>query len=217
MTISHHPAEALLLGYAAGTLDAGTHVVLATHLAACRSCRDLVCRMEDLGGEMLSASPATTMAAGAFGKIAARLDEREPARPAATQPHSEALSDVPGLPPCARRLEAGQWRWIAPGLHLQSLKPPVASAARVFLLRAKPGMRFLPHGHSGAELTCVLKGSFSHDGERYAEGDFDCGDSDRDHAIAIGEESECLCLVAMTGDLQFRGLAGRIVQPFIAI
>lgn len=217
MTTLHHPAEELLLGYAAGTLDAGAHLALATHLFACRKCRDLVDSMEELGGEMLGSAPVTAMKTGAFGKIEALLDEPEPARPAASAPQCEALIDVPGLPPYARRLEAGKWRWIAPGLHLQPLNPPADSATRVFLLRARPGMRFLPHGHSGVELTCVLNGSFCHDGERYGAGDFDCGDSDGDHAITIGDESECLCLVALTGELQFRGLAGRIVQPFIAI
>ncbi len=216
MTITHHPADAMLLAYAGGTLDAGAHVALATHLVACRQCREFAARLEAVGGDLLDGAPEAAMDAGAFGKVAALLDEPGPARPALPPP-TGALVDVPGLPPYVRRLAAGRWRWIAPGLHLQPLTPPAASTARVFLLRARAGMRMVPHGHSGVELTCVLKGSFSHDGQLYAVGDFDCGDGEGDHAIAIGDESECLCLVALTGELQLRGLAGRLVQSFIAI
>ncbi len=216
MTIKHHPAESMLLAYAGGTLDAGTHVALATHLFSCRECRNFVARMEDVGGDLLDAVPTAAMHAGAFGKLAALLDEPAPAR-SGPPPPTDALSHVAGLPRYVRGLAAEKWRWVAPGLHIQSLMPPAASAARVFLLRARAGMRMVPHGHSGVELTCVLKGSFSHDGQLYAVGDFDCGDGEGDHAIAIGDESECLCLVALTGELQLRGLAGRLFQPFIAI
>lgn len=216
MTISHHPAEEYLLAYGAGTLDAGTHVAIATHLNGCHACRGFVGRMEDLGGTLLDALPGDAMGADAFDRIEALLDapvDRAAARTAQTA----RRIDTPGLPPFVRRLEAGAWRWVAPGIRLQPLKPPAPSEARLFLLRARAGMRMLPHGHSGLELTCVLEGSFSHSGQRFAPGDFDCGNQDDDHAIAIGEEGECLCLVALTGKLQFRGLAGRVVQPFIAI
>lgn len=214
MTIAHHPEESLLIAYAAGTLDAGTHMVIATHLGTCLQCRAFAQGMEAAGGDLLDTLPASGMGEGAFARLAARLDEAEPV---AAPPATGELIDAPGLPPYVRRLKAGKWRRVAPGIRLQPLTPPAAGEARVFLLRAEPGMRLLAHGHSGVELTCVLKGSFSHAGGRYAAGDFDCGDDSGDHAIAIGEECECLCLVALTGKLQFRGLAGRLVQPFIAI
>lgn len=216
MTIRHHPADSLLLAYSGGTLDAAAHAALATHLSGCRQCRDFAVRAEELGGQMLDSAPAETMAADAFGKVAALLDVPEPTR-SEPKPAAPATLDAPGLPPFVRRLAAGKWRRIAPGLALQPLTPPAQSETRLFLLRARPGMRLMAHGHSALELTCVLQGSFSHDGERYGTGDFDTGDGEADHAIAIGSECECLCLVALRGKLEFRGLAGRLVQPFIAI
>jgi putative transcriptional regulator len=66
-------------------------------------------------------------------------------------------------------------------------------------------------------MTCVLAGSFGHDGERYGAGDFDLGDPDTDHAISIGPEEDCLCLVTMAGELRLKGLVGRLVQPFVSI
>ena len=67
------------------------------------------------------------------------------------------------------------------------------------------------------ELTCVLKGSFSHQGGRYGPGDFDFGDEAVDHRPIVGGEEPCLCLVAMTGDLHLRGFFGRLISPFVRL
>lgn len=216
MTIAKHPTEELLLAYAAGTLDPGEHIAVATHLLPCRKCRAFVDEMECAGGSLLSELPPTEMASDALSKIQALLDHPEP-KPALLPAQNERLRSLDGLPAFVRRLPAEPWRWVAPGLQIQRLTPPAQSDTRVFLLKAKQGMRLLPHGHDGIELTCVLTGSFSHDGERFAPGDFDCGDAGTEHDITIGSESECICLVAMRGKLQLRGLAGRIIQPLIAI
>ena len=75
----------------------------------------------------------------------------------------------------------------------------------------------LEHTHTGTELTCVLKGSFSHQGGRYGPGDFDYGDDNMDHRPVVGDEGPCLCLVAMTGDLRMNGFFGRLISPFIRL
>jgi putative transcriptional regulator len=216
MSIVKHPTDELLLAYAAGTLDPGEHIAMATHLLPCRQCRAFVDAMEGAGGSLLGDLAPTAMSEGALSRIEALLDAPmpEPAPPVAA---NARLGAVDGLPGYVRRLPAAAWRWVAPGLHIQRLTPPADSPTRVFLLKAKPGMRLLPHGHNGVELTCVLSGSFSHDGERFAPGDFDCGDAGIEHDIAIGAEGECICLVAMRGKLQLRGFAGRLIQPLIAI
>lgn len=216
MTISHHPAEPLLLAFAGGTLEAAVHAVVATHIAGCERCRGIAEGAEQIGGEVLEAAPVDAMSAGSLDRLEALLDQPECAAAAAAVPASDEI-EAPGMPPYVRRLDAGKWRAIAPGLHIRRLTPPAPGEHRLFLLRARAGMTLLPHGHSGEELTCVLKGSFSHGGNRYAPGDFDRGDGQGDHAITIGDEGECLCLVALTGKLQLRGFAGRMLQPFLAI
>jgi len=216
MSITAHPAEDLLLGYAAGTLDPGEQIVLATHVLACSQCRDLVGAMEHAGGALLGELAPEAMSAGALDRITARLDEPAPVT-SPPPPPSERLRELEGLPGFVRRLPAEPWRWVAPGLNIQRLKVPAQSPTRVFLLKAKPGIRLLPHGHQDAELTCVLTGSFSHDGQRYGPGDFDCGDSASEHEIAIGNEVPCISLVAMRGRLTLRGAVGRLIQPLIAI
>lgn len=75
----------------------------------------------------------------------------------------------------------------------------------------------LQHSHSGIEMTCVLAGSFSHEGGRFSVGDFDFGDAAIDHQPVVGSEEECICLVAMAGELRFHGVFGRVIQPFIRL
>lgn len=216
MTIQHHPTDELLLAYAAGTLDQGQHVAIATHLLPCSACRRWVQSLEGLGGSVLSTLPASAMANDALSRIEAMLDEPVVSDPSG-QRRPVLHSDVPGLPAFVRGLPAGKWKWVAPNLHLKRLALSEPCDTRVFLLRSRPGSRFLPHGHTGFEMTSVLTGSFSHDDQHYGPGDFDLGDPDTGHEIVIGPEGDCISLVAMQGELKLQGVLGRIIQPFLSI
>ncbi len=216
MTIQHHPSESQLEAFAAGTLDQGQHIAVATHLVHCLDCRAWARSLEHVGGEVLAALPPAAMSSGAFGRIAARLDEPTP-RITANAMLPASLAEIPGLPSFVRRLPAGQWIWVAPSLYVRRVALPESGGTRVFLLKPNAGTRLLPHAHTGFEMTCVLTGSFSHDGRRYGPGDFDLGEPGVDHEIAIGPEGDCISLVAMQGELKLKGLLGRIVQPLISL
>ena len=109
-------------------------------------------------------------------------------------------TEVPGLPKFLRRYRFGNWKWIAPSVHLRPIILPYASDTRVFLLKSGPGTKMLEHTHTGIEMTCVLSGAFSQDGGHYGPGDFDLGDETIDHQPC------CRC---RTGLRLSRGNAGR--------
>jgi putative transcriptional regulator len=216
MRIDHHPPEPLLTAFSAGALDIGQHVAIATHAAGCAHCRFWVRTMEHVGGATLDDLPAAPMAAVALDLALTRLDTPAALTEAVTSP-PDWLGDIPGLPAFVRRYPAGKWKWIAPRLFMRTIHVTEPTDTRVFLLKAGPGMKLLPHAHSGVEMTCILTGSFSHDGERYGPGDFDLGDPDVEHEISIGSKEGCICLVAMQGELRLKGFLGRLMQPFVAI
>ena len=54
MSIAHHPSDEILAAFAAGTLDHGQHVAIATHLVSCPQCREFARAMEHVGGAMLT-------------------------------------------------------------------------------------------------------------------------------------------------------------------
>jgi len=213
MTIHHHPPDELLTAFAAGLLDLGQHVAIATHLVGCTHCRDAVRTMEHVGGAVLAGLPPTAMSSGAFASVAARLDRL--VAPALPPRRAAGLADIPGLPPFVREYAAGPWRWIAPKVHLRPIQLPEASSTRVFLLKSRPGTRMIEHTHTGFEMSCVLTGSFVHAGGHFGPGDFDLGDGDDDHEIMIDSQDDCICLIAMQGDLKLNGMIGRLLQPLI--
>ena len=216
MSIQHHPTDLMLAAFAAGTLDHGQHVAIATHLASCPQCRAFTHSMEQVGGAVLASLKPAAMSNGALAAVEARLNE--PVRPAAagiaaTVPETE----VPGLPKFLRRYRFGNWKWIAPSVHLRPIVLPHESDTRVFLLKSGPGTKMLQHTHTGIEMTCVLSGAFCQDGSRYGPGDFDLGDETIDHQPIVEAGQDCICLVAMQGDLRLKGLLGRIMQPFVRL
>jgi putative transcriptional regulator len=217
MTILHHPSESLLTAFSAGILDLGQHVAIATHALSCADCRKWTRTVERLGGVTLENLPPAAMPGDALNSVLSRLDEPVKTAKQRSPASASALAEVPGLPKFVRRYPAGEWKWIAPRLHLRPIHVPDAGDTRVFLLKAGPSLKLLPHAHTGTEMTCVLTGSFNHDGSRFGAGDFDLGDSDVDHEISIGPECECLCLVAMQGELRLKGLLGNLMQPFVSI
>ncbi len=216
MTVHHHPPDELLTAFAAGTLDLGQHIAVATHLLTCPHCRSMVRAMEQVGGAVLTGLPPAEMSPGAFAAVEARLGGGGAAS-AARPPVQDAAGfrDISGLPQFVRRYPDNGWKWIAPKVHLRPIGLPETSATRVFLLRSKPGTKMVEHTHTGFELTCVLSGSFTHDGGHFGPGDFDFGDGSHDHDVRIDSTEDCICLVAMQGDLKLHGVIGRLLQPLI--
>ncbi|NVO17402.1 MAG: cupin domain-containing protein [Rhodoplanes sp.] len=216
MTVAHHPTEATLAAFAAGTLDEGRMLVVAAHLAACPDCRRSVRMLEATGGVMLDDLAPADFAADGLVRAMAQLDA-PPAAPVAAR----RAETIPGLMPAHARLLApydlGPWRWVGPGVSWRMVDAPTLPGGRVFLLKATGGTALPDHTHTGTELTCVLTGAFRHEHGRYGPGDIDEADDEVDHTPVVEAGSDCICLVAMQGRLKLNGLLGRVLQPFVRL
>lgn len=213
MRIEHHPDMAFLTAYAAGTLNLGRHIAVATHLESCPSCRQDVHLLAGVGGTLLADLPPAAMAGGAFQHLSARLDEPLPPPPV---PKPEAWREN-GVPGFVRRYKTKPWKLVAPGLAMRPILLPEDSDSRVFLLKSAPKAKLRHHTHSGTELTCVLRGGFTHEGGHFGPGDFDLGDENVHHTPSVDAGEPCLCLVAMDGRLKLKGLLGALFNPFIRL
>jgi putative transcriptional regulator len=205
----------LLAAYAAGVLDLGQHIAVATHLTGCATCRAAVRATEHVGGAMLAALPPSAMSEGALEAVERRLGEPARVADAPARPPGRGFADVPGLPSFLDSYPGSSWKWIAPKVRLRPIRLPEPGATRVFLLKSSPGTKMIEHTHTGFEMTCVLSGSFVHAGGHFGAGDFDFGDGSVDHDVTIDSAEDCVCLVAMQGDLKLNGLIGRLLQPLI--
>jgi len=216
MTITHHPPEALLAGFATGALDEAERLVVGVHISACPRCSRFVQAIEQLAGKSLEEAPPTAMSAGALDLVMSGIHGPRPAGTVRLEAGRATLGGQ-DLPELLRSCRFGKRRLVAPGISMQPITLSGSAGSRAFLLQSAPGTRMLEHTHTGTELTCVLKGSFSHDGGYYGPGDFDYGDNEVDHRPVVGAEEPCLCLVAMTGNLRMNGLLGRLIGPFVRL
>ena len=201
--IKYHPKDETLVGYAAGALDEGRRLIVTEHMRRCPQCRRTVSDFEAVGGVMLDDIEPVEMSLASRDAVMARLDEREP----------DVAASAIGI----ENYRRGKWRWISPGLYLSAVDVPTQSPVRVFMLKAAPGTVLPRHKHSGTELTCVLSGAFIHEGGRYGAGDCDDADEDDTHSPVVDHGEECICLVAMEGNIIFQSLLGRMIQPFVRL
>jgi putative transcriptional regulator len=216
MTPRHHPGEATLLAYAAGGLNEGLSLVVASHLAFCAQCRDCIAGGEMIGGSLLEELPPEALDAGARAQVLARIDGPAPA-PAPVRPRLpvDSLIPAPLADYLARGFDAIAWRLVAPGLRQFELVPhDLMDGANLRMLRIAPGKSLPRHGHSGTELTLVLRGAYSDELGRFGRGDVAETDDDIVHQPISEREAECICLIATEGPLKFEGLIPRIFQRF---
>jgi len=214
MTIHHHPSNEILAAYAAGTLDLGRRLVVASHLERCDTCRKVVRGLEQVAGAMLEDLLPTAMSGEALAQTLARIDRLgagKSARPSVVE------SMEPGLPACLRSYELGRWRWIGPGVEMRPIVLPEPNEVRVFLLKGAPGTRLPQHSHSGAELTSILVGSYAHEGGHFGVGDFEEADENVEHRPVVGGDEPCICVVALEGRLKLSGLMGTLLNPFVRL
>jgi putative transcriptional regulator len=215
MSITQHPTDETLAAFGAGSLDEGRCVVVAAHVDVCTQCRGWSRTIASVGGVLLSDLPPASLAGDALSRVQARIDlgERLPdGRPALAVP-----VDLPMLPAAAASYPVGSWRWMGPGVHWRPIEMPSGPGARVFLLKAAPGTRMPHHTHTGTELTLVLSGAFAHAGGHYGPGDLDEADDTVEHQPVVAAGEDCVCLVAMEGQLRLLGMVGRLLQPFVRI
>ena len=216
MTIMHHPPEDLLAGFAAGSLGEAENLVLAVHSSQCPRCQRFVGAIECLGGAAIENAAPAPMLASSFDNVLTRINELSTVEQRVSADFSVNQTDA-DLPDILKRCQFGKTRRVAPGVSLRPILLPERGKFRAFLLSSAPGTRMLEHTHTGEELTCVLKGNFTHQGGCYGPGDFDFGDEAVDHRPVVGAGEPCLCLVAMTGDLHMHGFFGRLISPFLRL
>lgn len=206
MSVAHRPSDETLAAFAGGHLDEGLALAVAAHVELNEESRLLVQELQAVQGALLDRIEPVAMSTGV---------------PDPTKPKSVAGSPVvglspsePGMPTVLRPYIAGPWRPIGIRIAMRRIEVPGARA-RVFMLRAGPGIALPPHKHTGFEWTTILAGAYEHEHGRYAAGDFDEADTQHDHTPRVDPVEGCTCLVAMTGKVLLQGWLGRLLQPLV--
>jgi putative transcriptional regulator len=203
--IRHHPSDATLVAWAAGTLPDPHARVVAAHTALCSDCARTLGESEALGGALLETLPPEALASDALARTLARLDR--PSR--RVEPAS--------VPVTLAGLARGRWRWSGPGIAMMPLIRRDRSDSRLDLIRVAPGTALLEHGHGGFETTCVLQGAFDDGVGQFHTGDFAEVETGFDHCPRALPGDDCICLIATTGHLRAHGWLGRLVGSLLGM
>jgi putative transcriptional regulator len=216
--IRHHPDDSLLMAHAAGRLNSGAALVLATHAEACAQCRERLREFDALGGALLDQLAGAELSADALNRTLAAVEA--PPAGAVHRPTPLRRAALPGGQPWPRAMDGcaiGRWRWMAPGMRFSRVSLPWDAQANVLLLHIGAGKLLAQHTHSDTELTQVLQGSF-HDGRAlFAAGDFDATDGDIVHQPAVEPGGGCVCLAAVDGRLLFESRIARAFGSLMGI
>ena len=207
-----HPSPDILAGYADGSLSEGMTLLVASHLTFCPACRDSVERFEALGGAMISAEPLKA-SKPSLDAVLQRLDHSEDAPLPSSLPADAASI----MPKPLRNVVGGheddiRWRFLLPGLSEHKIDG--FGEEEVSLLRAKPGVRILPHTHSGQEATLVLSGALQDGDVTLTRGDVAVATEEHNHRPEITGDDVCICMIVLSGRMQFTGPIGRALNLF---
>lgn len=205
----HNRALALLLaGYAAGTLSAPLHALIAGHLAISPQHRLYVAHLESGQGVLVeTARPVPLREHGRM--LEAILSSRDAGIVLAPRAKDPILPPpLAGYAGCGFRDLA--WDRFSPGVQRCGLGRPGGAEALLYRVRAG---RVLPLREScGAEAALVLHGAFSDRLRRYRRGDIaviDIGMDDRPVA-----DQDCIYLAVTDPPLHLTGPLERWIQRF---
>lgn len=210
--IQHHLDDATLMAYAAGTLPEAFSLMVAAHVSLCDTCRAATESYDAVGGSLLEGE-TSEMSAGSLEAVLSGLDDMplEP-KPA---PRAKGALPAPLQDYVGGDLESIRWRPVGMGVKQAIL--PTSGTATARLLFIPAGTAMPDHSHSGKEMTMVLQGAFSDDGETFARGDVEIADEDVQHVPVADMREDCICLAVTDAPLKFQGWLPRIVQKFVGI
>jgi putative transcriptional regulator len=210
---AHHPPEEFLLDYAAGATSPSETLLLATHLAYCKFCRDAVRAARIVAGTLLDGLEPARLPPSMLNRTLAAIDAgAETEEPPAQPPLSAFL---------AQHMAHKSWKRLPNGFRMHRVPagngPDRQGAGRAWLFDSPPGLTLLPHRHVGDEWTVILSGVF-HDGDRtYRVGDFGHREDGEAHQPSIGAGERCVSLIMVRQSPRYTTAVGKLAAPFLKL
>lgn len=219
MSVSHHLTDETIQDYAAGTLSMPMETLVACHLTVCSRCRARAYMADDIGAVLLNESAPASVT-----YTAADLLARAAMMPGHAAPVSgKAASIVAGVPrPLARllptTLESLDWRRIGPGIKQHNLSDQHRKYGAFQLLHLEPGVTLSAHSHNDRELTYLVQGSYTDVSGQFKAGDIsDLDGHQEEHQPVVDSDEPCIALIATQSPVNYSGVFGKIMQPFVGI
>ena len=209
--------EDAITDYALGTLSPAKHVMLACQSEISEAVAERVAFQEEIAASLIQEGEAQGLSPLFMGNVLASLPPQEGV--------SSSANEQDGLAPKSLRHMLGhglkdmKWKSLVPGVAVHDIlgNRKTVNGDRLYLLKAKGGMRMPDHGHNGEEWTLILTGSYCVGEKRFTRGDMHIEGEDEIHAPHIDEGEDCICLVMTQGPLKMQGWLPKVVQKVVGI
>jgi len=205
--------------YAAGTLSPAKHMIVACQSEIAKAVAERVAFQEDIAASLIEETKPQSLSPLFMGNVLAALPEQESVN------ENQVDAPVNGLAPKSLRHMLGhglkelKWKSLVPGVAVHDIlgNRKTKEGERLYLLKAKGGMRMPEHSHTGEEWTLILTGSYTIGDKRFARGDLHIEDETETHSPHIDEGEDCICLVMTQGPLKMQGWLPKLVQGVVGI
>jgi putative transcriptional regulator len=203
------PADMLMASYAAGTLSASLHALVAGHLELSPRNRDYVRTLEamkvnslfETEPKPLSNRDDALSAIFAQGEAAAVVPDAN----AADEVFPASLTHYLGV-----QAQNVPWRFLMPGVKQYRIEESERGEAVLYWIR---GGREMPsHTHEGMEVTLVLRGGFTDPLGHYRRGDIAVADAELDHHPQADADEDCICFAVTDAPLKLTGPLARLFR-----
>lgn len=210
-------SEESLTDYALGNLSPAKHIVMACQSEISDTVAQEVAFQEGIAANLMENTEPVSLSPRFLGNVLAKLPEHDRSDDDVISPH--------GLAPKTLRSALGhglrdmKWSSLVPGVAVHDVlgNRRYEQGDRLYLLKAKGGMKMPEHSHNGEEWSLILTGSYNVGDTTYTRGDLHIEDETVTHAPHINEGEECICLVMTQGPLVMKSWIPKIVQKVVGI
>ena len=222
---NYHPADELLMQFAAGQLTNALGIQVACHLESCKKCQLKVRLYEQLGGDLIDISTPVELETNAKSRLLSNLQKQKNTATSLVSDEQSAVYQQQiananqRLPKPLRRFLPDYYEnlpWTGFSKSIQSYDLPFSDeryTARFYKIAA--GKELPQHTHKGNEFTLVMSGSFSDLSGDYHPGDFVLADTSTHHQPRAHEREDCICFAVTDAPLKMTGFFGRMLNPFM--
>jgi putative transcriptional regulator len=176
----------------------------------CDECRATLESFDAVGGQVMEDQSPVTMNDDAFAKTMAMVGKQSIQLP---KPANDIPSVLAGY--VGGSLDDVEWRSLGGGIKQKIVLTGRDATARLLYIPA--GQSAPDHGHSGMELTLVLRGAFKDDSGHYRAGDIEITDDSIEHTPIADMGEDCICLAVTEAPIRFTSIFYRALQPFFKI
>ena len=221
LTTAHNVAidEEAITDYVLGALSPAKHVIMACQSEISDAVSERVSFQEDIAASLLEDGTSETLSPLFMGNVLAALPPQESANVNKMDDPEDGLAPKSLRHMLGHGLQDLKWKSLVPGVAVHDIlgNRKTKEGDRLYLLKAKGGMRMPDHSHTGEEWSLILTGSYTVGGKRFTRGDLHIEDETETHAPHIDEGEDCICLVMTQGPLKMQGWLPKVVQRVVGI